>query len=151
LSVTLGSLLTDDLKALQELDLLPSDSDAEDLRSRATQQEQQDASPAVPVHPPQEPEQETQAVTRSQRSGRTGGLSWFEELLEGSRLGRKQNTRRGHGVSSDGSTLVEWEVSEYFDDETQQPDPGQPKPTSSKRKIDDIALSEQGDDVKMHG
>lgn len=150
MSVTLGSLLTDDLKALQELDLLPSDSDTEDLLSQVAQQ---DESPDVPVQPPQRQGQETQAVTRSQRSGRTGGLSWFEELLEGSRLGQRQNTRRGHGVSADGSTQVEWEISEYFDNDngSQLPEPGQPTPTGSKRKIDDIAQSEQGDDVKMHG
>lgn len=146
MSITLGSLFTDDLKALQELDLLPSDTDAEALQSRGTQGTPQDASPALPIAVAEE--HDLQLKTQSQHRGRTGGLSWFEELLEGSRLGHGQKTRRGQGVSADGSTRIEWEVSEYFEDGTQLSDSKQPTPTSSKRKLDEIA---EGDDVKMHG
>ncbi|KEF62109.1 uncharacterized protein A1O9_00081 [Exophiala aquamarina CBS 119918] len=155
LSVTLGSLLTEDLRALQELDLLPGDIDSEALEWHPSQQQRRDtsSSSAVPTHRPQEPQEESAAVTQGQRNGKTGGLSWFEELLEGSRLGRRHKTRRGHGIGADGSTIVEWEVSEDFDDGTQLHDPGQPASdsTSSKRKIDDVTQGERGDDVTMNG
>lgn len=139
MSVTLGSLLTQDLKALEELNLLPNDIDVEDMPSQPAQERGS--------------QQEPETLTRSQRNGRTGGLSWFEELLEGSRLGKRHSTRRGHGVGADGSTIVEWEVSEYVDNGTQQlENQGQPvsASTGSKRKIDDVAQGEKGDDVTMN-
>ncbi|KAK5049480.1 hypothetical protein LTR84_004409 [Exophiala bonariae] len=140
LSVTLGSLSTEDLEALHELDILPSDTDAESAPSSEMQQTHQGTVSGE--------ESNSQLITRSQRSGTTEGLSWFEELLEGSRLGRGQRTRRGQGVSADGSTRVEWEVSEYFDGGIEEPDAKQSTTASSKRKLDEVV---EGDDVNMRG
>jgi hypothetical protein len=134
MNITLGSLLNEHLHALQELDLLPQDTDLEstgDTREAAISKDATEA-PAR--------QQEDQPVTRTQHSGRTGGLTWFEEMLEGSQLGRTQNTRRGVGVS-DGST-VEWEVAEYYNDGSEVLQ----SPTGSKRKIGDVG---NDDDVSM--
>ena len=40
------------------------------------------------------------------------GTPWFEEMIQGSELGRIKR-RRGGGTSSDGHTKVEWEISEF--------------------------------------
>ena len=47
------------------------------------------------------------------------GTPWFEELIQGSELGRIQ--RRGGQISSDGHTKVEWEISEYESTEGEVP------------------------------
>lgn len=120
--------------------MLPSDTEAEARHPSDTQQTQQDTVSAR--------EPGSQLVTRSQRRGTTGGISWFEELLEGSRLGRGQKTRRGQGVSADGSTRIEWEVSEYVEGGSQTSDPKESTTTSAKRKLDEIV---EGADVKMQG
>ncbi|KAJ6191339.1 hypothetical protein N7519_001360 [Penicillium mononematosum] len=85
MSVTIGSLLVDDQRALDDLRLLPRDFDEE----------------APPCG----------AVER-------GGIPWFEEMVEGSRLGRLMRSRRGMGVSDDQSTSIQWEFSEWHDDGT---------------------------------
>ncbi|KIW28700.1 uncharacterized protein PV07_08338 [Cladophialophora immunda] len=141
MNITLGSLLSEDLRALQDLDLLPEDVEAEGsaddaqqfTMSGALQQGDQAAAEAAAI------QQQNQPLTRTQRSGRTGGLTWFEEMLDGSRLGRTQNTRRGVGISNDGLTRVEWEVSEYFDDGSDEP---LQTATGSKRKIGDVGKDE---------
>ncbi|KAJ9611346.1 hypothetical protein H2200_004530 [Cladophialophora chaetospira] len=143
MNVSLGSLLTEDLRALEELDLLPEDADLEDT----------DVNPDLTMSGALGPtdteaadtsvqRQENTPVTRTQRTGKAGNLTWFEEMLDGSRLGRTQTTRRGQGVSNDGTTRIEWEVSEYFDDGSEGPQ----TPTGSKRKISEVA---KDDDVKM--
>lgn len=55
-------------------------------------------------------------LTRSYRHGAMSGIPWFEEMIEGSRLGRLMKARRGMGVSDDDSTQFQWEVSEWHDD-----------------------------------
>lgn len=146
MNVTLGSLLNEHLQALQELNLLPEEADSQD-KTDDTQQPTtsgavglSDGTAEIAATTPQS----SQPVTRTQHSGRTGSLTWFEELLDGSRLGRTQNTGRGIGVSNDGSTRVEWQVSEYYDDGTDVPQTS----TSSKRKIADVG-KDDGDDVSM--
>ncbi|RAK78384.1 uncharacterized protein BO72DRAFT_476675 [Aspergillus fijiensis CBS 313.89] len=57
-------------------------------------------------------------LSRSYRQGTFGGIPWFEEMIEGSQLGRLMKTRRGVGVSDDHSTTVEWEISEWSSDAT---------------------------------
>ncbi|KIX07590.1 uncharacterized protein Z518_02243 [Rhinocladiella mackenziei CBS 650.93] len=104
MNITLGSLLSEDIRALQDLDLLPEDAEPQDVLS--TEQ----GSVQAPAG--------QQALARTGRRGITGTLSWFEEMLDGSRLSRTHNIRKGVGVSADGSTTVEWEITEYFDDGT---------------------------------
>lgn len=40
------------------------------------------------------------------------GTPWFEEMIEGSELGRLKR-RRGGGRSSDGKTIIEYEITEF--------------------------------------
>ncbi|KIX92284.1 uncharacterized protein Z520_12030 [Fonsecaea multimorphosa CBS 102226] len=145
MNITLGSLLSEDLRALQDLELLPEDVEAGELAddaqqftmSGALQQGDEDAAQGRAT------QQENQPVIRTGRDGRTGGLTWFEEMLEGSRLGRAQNTRRGVGISNDGLTRVEWEVSEYVDNGSEE---SVQTATGSKRKIGDVG---KDDDTTM--
>ena len=51
-------------------------------------------------------------TVRTERRGTLGDLSWFEEMISGSALGRTRRTQRGMGMSADGTTRVEWEVTE---------------------------------------
>ncbi|KAK4946055.1 hypothetical protein LTR10_014857 [Elasticomyces elasticus] len=129
LNITLGSLVNEDIRALQDLELVPGDIDPEDVRPSQGTTEQ------APVK-----QRDDQTLSRTERNGTSGGLSWFEEMLDGSKLGRTHNIRRGVGVTSDGTTRVEWEVSEYVDDGK-----GETNQTGSKRKIDDVG----NDDVRM--
>ncbi|KAJ9636110.1 uncharacterized protein PV06_04234 [Exophiala oligosperma] len=124
MNITLGSLLGEDIQALQELDLLPGDLEPQDVQGQSS----------TAVQAPSSQEQ-SQGLTRTERSGRSGGLSWFEEMLDGSRLGRTHNFRKGVGVSPDGNTRVEWEISEFFDDGSATPQ----TPTGSKRKLGDVS------------
>lgn len=68
------------------------------------------------------------------------GSPWFEEMIEGSRLGRLRR-RRGGQSSSDGSTRVDWEVTEFDSGEA---DEG--SVNNNKRKLGSLGESE---DVEM--
>jgi hypothetical protein len=131
LNVTVGSLR--DVQALQELDLLPEDINTESLSTdnSATDGTQEVATPASEMNAP---------LSRETTEGRSGNVNWFEEMIHGSRLGRAQKTRRGVGVSADGSTTVEWEVSEWTEGDSTANTP-------SKRKIEQVS----GEDVSMKG
>ena len=119
LSVALGSLLRPDLEALEELGLLPEEV--------ATSTHTAQSSSLTEIPPSQD------AIRRQLRTpGSTGGLDWFEELIDGSRLGRIARTKRGQGTSRDGNVHIEWEVSEYFDDGKQPISVSAP----SKRKLE---------------
>lgn len=140
MNITLGSLLSEDYRTLQELNLLPEDEGEDDdndqlVMSGGLGQGDSNAGEVAEQHSP--------TITRTQRSGRSEGMTWFEEMLDGSRLGRTQKTRRGVGVSDGGSTRVEWEISEYFEDGSGGPQ----TPTGSKRKIDEMGKDD--DDVSM--
>ncbi|KAI5289018.1 hypothetical protein KEM54_004554 [Ascosphaera aggregata] len=50
------------------------------------------------------------------RTGNLAGISWFEDMIHGSRLGRTQRARRGMGSTPDDSARVHWEVMEWTDD-----------------------------------
>ncbi len=139
MSVTVGSLLGDDIRALQDLDLLPDDVEPEYVQAT------EGSSDNKAVATTQQHGEADQAVTRrSQRQGRLGDLDWFEEMIDGSRLGRTQKTRRGMGASADGTTTVQWEVSEYREGDSE---PSTPTTGSSKRKIGEVS----SDDVAMRG
>lgn len=135
LSITLGSLLGEDIHALQELELLPGNVTPEEFGATTNDTDVATERSELATMTTQD--------SRSIRAGRSGDLDWFEEMINGSRLGRTQRTRRGMGVSADGNTEVSWEVSEYVDDD------GADVPTTntagSKRKLEDLG----GDDVSM--
>lgn len=51
-------------------------------------------------------------VTTKGEGRELSGTPWFEEMIEGSELGRIKR-RRGGGRSSDGKIIVEYEVTEF--------------------------------------
>lgn len=62
-------------------------------------------------------DQQTNDHSQSRQVGKEGGREvsgtpWFEEMIQGSQLGRIKR-RRGGGRSSDGKTIVEYEVTEF--------------------------------------
>jgi len=134
LHVTVGSLLGEDLRALEELDLLPPDTDTEALTQANTGSRPNEPNSALSTR--------SNYVGTTERRGTNGDLSWFEEMISGSALGRTTRSRRGMGVSPDGTTAVEWEVTEVGDSGTEA-DSGIGR---SKRKIGEVA---RGDDVEM--
>ena len=71
------------------------------------------------------------------------GNPWFEEIVEGSELGRIRR-RRGGQTSADGRSKVEWEVVEVGEDEEES------LPTSTKRKLNAMH-DNQGNDSQMQG
>lgn len=148
MSISLGSLFGDDLRLLEDLDLLPSDTtdeahDGEEMESgSATENVPTSISSAV-ASSSSEPVAMNNTTSTVYRRGTLAGVPWFEELIEGSRLGRIMKSRRGIGISEDQSTTFEWEISEWHDSS----DAGR-KPTgiltpggSGKRKADDMGTS----------
>jgi len=92
--LTLGSLIDEDLNALEELGLLPTHAD-EDIGSET------------------QPERSvTSNVTRATRQDVVRrGVPWFETMVEDSQLGRIRRQKGGH-TTSDGKMTIEWEVVE---------------------------------------
>jgi len=121
MSVTIGSLFGEDQHALEDLDLLPEDLEEEAGNAAAGSSSALAPSSSLPtssavVVPSLE---NIPSLTRSYRHGTVGGIPWFEEMVDGSRLGRYMRQRRGMGVSDDQSTSIEWEISEWHDDGTE--------------------------------
>lgn len=68
------------------------------------------------------------------------GTPWFEEMIQGSELGRIKR-RRGGETSADGHTKVEWEITEFESGEGDIP-----TASTGKRKLGSL---DHGDDVEM--
>ena len=79
-------------------------------------------------------------VANSGQGREVRGTPWFEEMIQGSELGRIKR-RRGGETSSDGRTIVEWEISEY---ESSEGDTA--AASSGKRKLGSL---DTGEDVEM--
>lgn len=105
ISIAIGSLSGPDQRRLEDLDLLPSEESEEGLET--------DTPLTVPVT-----RSSTLPTTTTWRSGSLEGIPWFEEMIDGSRLGHTVRSRRGMGGGSGpgSSTRIEWEVSEWQDD-----------------------------------
>jgi len=141
MNITLGSLRERDLLALEDLDLLPEDVELEQ------EGEVKSAKPMQAVSTTSAPTQLAGSggneSSHTSRSGTSGGISWFEDMMQGSQLGRHSTRRKGHGTSADGNTTVAWEISEYHEG-----DDGDTQASSgSKRKAGDI----ETDDTPMTG
>ncbi|KMP07301.1 hypothetical protein CIRG_06982 [Coccidioides immitis RMSCC 2394] len=109
MSVTVGSLSSEDQDILEDLDLLPRDPTNEEIANTSSS-----TSASPPTDPLQLRFREPQiSVTR--RAGAIYGIPWFEEMIQGSRLGRIGKHRRGFGASPDRSVQIEWEVTEWHD------------------------------------
>ena len=79
-------------------------------------------------------------VIRTGQDGEIRGPAWFEEMIEGSELGRMKR-RRGGQTSADGKSKVEWEIVEFGGDEGESGLTG-----GEKRKLDQVG---EGDDLVM--
>lgn len=121
LNVTIGSLRNEDLRALEELGLIPAELLASNLANQTVVLLKDNGD-----------------VTRAERHGTGNGLPWFDEMIEGSTLGRVSKTSKGMGRSADGTTTVEWEVTDWTGDGL---GPEQTTNTS-KRKIGDLGDGE---------
>lgn len=94
ISLTLGSLLGEDLRDLEDMGLIPDQSDADDDVKESRDETASSGSTAL---------------------RQSDGVPWFETLVEGTPLGR---LRRSHGTrqSEDGSVKLEWEVVDFTGD-----------------------------------
>ncbi|KAL7950499.1 hypothetical protein V8C42DRAFT_306692 [Trichoderma barbatum] len=118
INLTLGSLLREDIRDLEDMGLIPEDED----------------SPPSSEAPPSTPTRRT-AIQQS------FGVPWFDGLIEGSRLG---SMRRSHGAkrSRDGQTSIEWDIVEYSENGGGEMDMGEAEATTlstqlGKRKATD--------------
>ncbi|PLN78990.1 hypothetical protein BDW42DRAFT_135565 [Aspergillus taichungensis] len=110
MSVTLGSLSGKDQRTLEDLDLLPETSDEEQEETGNIEVIPSSSTAANAITTSGRNEH---GLTRTFRQGTVGGIPWFEEMIEGSRLGRLMKSRHGVGASDDRSTTFEWEISEW--------------------------------------
>ncbi len=81
---------------------------------------------------------EEKRMTKRKHIRELSGTPWFEEMIEGSELG-KLKRRRGWRSSLDGKTQVEWEIVEYAAEDEENASVG-----GGKRKIE-----VPGDDAEM--
>ncbi|KAL4809244.1 hypothetical protein BDV18DRAFT_131566 [Aspergillus unguis] len=117
MSVTIGSLYGEDQRLLEDLNLLPrleepetESSGSETGRLSTTSGPHASTASSTLLVPS---DASSSGLSRSYRHGTMDGIPWFEEMIEGSGLGRLMKSRRGAGVSDDQSTTIEWEVSEW--------------------------------------
>ncbi|ERF75367.1 hypothetical protein EPUS_00160 [Endocarpon pusillum Z07020] len=136
LNVTVGSLFGEDLRTLEELGLLPDDVDDYDITTGPT-----DTRIAERANNQQLAGRD-ETVQRRISRGVGRDISWIEEMIDGSRLGRLQKTKRGVGRSADGMTMVEWEITEMIDNGSEH----ELGAGRGKRKLGEVAL---GGDAQM--
>ncbi|THC97807.1 hypothetical protein EYZ11_002723 [Aspergillus tanneri] len=145
MSVTIGSLDADDQRILEDLDLLPESVSSEEEESADEAHVSVAPAPASASKAARRVSSSSSTVvvpssgseggfSQTYREGNMGGIPWFEEMIEGSRLGRVMRARRGMGMSNDQSTTIEWEVSEWTNDDTGMVQVGQSRSGSGKRK-----------------
>ncbi len=130
MNVTVGSLFGEDLRALEDLGLLPDDVNEKDVVEMHPEPPVAEAAESVKVA------RRDDNVQRSVRRGVEGDITWMEEMTDGSRLGRLQKTKRGLGKTTDGTTIVEWEITEVVENGSEQ----EPGAGRGKRKLGDVAL-----------
>ena len=92
--------------------------------------------------PPQGASLQTRQGATIGEGREVNGAPWFEEMIEGSELGRLKR-RRGGGRSADGRTIVEYEVTEFESGNEDHSGTG-----SAKRKIGSLGDGE-GHDAEM--
>ncbi|KAL1861169.1 hypothetical protein Plec18167_002873 [Paecilomyces lecythidis] len=116
MSVSVGSLRGEGQRLLEDLNLLPEDVDEEALDAQAVITRR---NPPLSA-PVMSPAADVSDLSRSYNYGTVGGIPWFEEMIEGSRLGRLMRSRRGVGRSDDQSTTIQWEITEWEEGPTEE-------------------------------
>ncbi|KAK8108585.1 hypothetical protein PG984_014386 [Apiospora sp. TS-2023a] len=101
IQLTLGSLLTQDLRDLEDMGLLPDDD------GNGNNIEEMDL---APVAAPATTGPNTPLLGRE-----FSGLPWFDSMVRGSQLGNLR-TSKGARESRDGHVRVEWEITEWTGD-----------------------------------
>lgn len=119
IQLTLGSLMHEDLHDLEDLGLIPDETDSDESGQDL------DTEKAVDT----KPDQSAGVLQQS------FGVPWFEELVQGTKLG-KMRRRQGGGQSQDGNVQVQWEIIEYSDNGAEE-DIDMATPSSGKRKLDE--------------
>lgn len=119
--VSIGSLKRDSLEKLKEAGLLAGTEENEEAETSDWNEERKE-------------------TMKRKHTRELIGTPWFEEMIQGSELG-KVKRRRGGQSSLDGRSKVEWEIVEFTadDEENSIVDTG-------KRKI-----NVSGDDIEMRG
>ncbi|KAK1835166.1 hypothetical protein QBC39DRAFT_368501 [Podospora conica] len=146
IQLTLGSLFPEDLADLEDLGLLPGSdsSDTEGAVDNSKAEQQQDT-------PMTEQDAEEMAVTKRRRET-AGGVSWFDTLMEGSRLGGRMRMAKGRRTNRSGSVRVEWEVVEWSDDGDDEAAAAEAEAArNGKRKLADRESGSAMEDVRRHG
>ena len=119
--VNIGSLRKDSMERLEDAGLLPSvESEDDEVVQTSSGGKKQ--------------------IANLGQGREVQGTPWFEEMIQGSELGRIKR-RRGGGTSSDGHTKVEWEITEF-----ESSDGDVAAASTGKRKLGSL---DQGDDVEM--
>ncbi|KAI1644771.1 uncharacterized protein F4817DRAFT_318436 [Daldinia loculata] len=127
IQLTLGSLLTEDLRDLEDLGLIPDESELD----------------LMDIVPTQASSQDSQLIGRD-----VAGIPWFESMILGSRLGNIYTTK-GVRKGRDGKARVEYEITEWTGDDAAGDETGQTVlfyelPTTSKRKRGEVDDGEGG-------
>lgn len=116
IQLSLSSLHPEDLVDLEDLGMLPEDSESEG-ETEADASEKQEGKEAV------------------KQIGRqvVGGLPWLDTLVEGSRLGTLRASK-GRSQNKSGTVQVEWEVVEWTEGDSSS---SGSSPRNGKRKLGD--------------
>lgn len=125
LNVTVGSLFGQDLRTLAELGLLPDGIGEDDTVNEHPERGATDGTEVEQLA------RRGAQIQRRVRRGVDGDMAWMEEMIDGSRLGRLHKTKKGIGRSADGTTTVEWEITEIMDDGSEE----EPGAGRGKRKL----------------
>ncbi|KAI9810624.1 MAG: hypothetical protein M1827_006186 [Pycnora praestabilis] len=143
ISITLGSLVGEDLHDLEELGLLPrgagEDAGAEEVGLAA-------------VPPPVVMRTDNDGVNDEREEEGNQGVPWFETMMHGSELGRMGVGRRTAGTarSGDGRISVEWEIMDWDEGGKESGGVGDATATG-KRKIGEVSVEAEGGDTEMKG
>ena len=116
LNVTVGSLYSEDLRILTDLGLLPDEIFASHVENPA---EQLLVGAATTRHLGRFAGMGQRIV----REGGEGDSTRMGKMTDGSSGESLQKTTRGMGRTADGTTIVEWEITEVMDDGS-EPEPG---------------------------
>ncbi|KAL2181926.1 uncharacterized protein P884DRAFT_215560 [Thermothelomyces heterothallicus CBS 202.75] len=138
--LTLGSLLQEDLRDLEEWGLVPDPGSASGTGTPLEQEDEAagnrgrsgEGKTRTDAATGAEGEREVGEEAGGSVWGRVGVLPWFETLTEGSRLGTTLRRARGGGTDPTERVKIEWEVAEWSSEDEK----GDESPR--KRKLDEV-------------